>query len=112
MPVTVKQDENLPGNYKISGILDFGDISFNYYVFEIAIAICYMMIECKTMDILEAPGHVLAGYNRIRPIPKKEFVILKVVFLKSLLAIILLTNYLIGLHCGKILPITCFGCIF
>lgn len=77
----MKPDENLAGSYKISGILDFGDINSNCYVFEIAIAICYMMIECKSMNMLDAPGHVLAGYNRIRSIPEQEFAILKVVFL-------------------------------
>ncbi|XP_057380551.1 hydroxylysine kinase-like isoform X2 [Daphnia carinata] len=75
--ILVKPDENQPGKYVISGILDFGDVHFNYYVFEIAIAICYMMIECKTMDMLDAPGHVLAGYNRLRAIPDEEFVLLK-----------------------------------
>lgn len=71
------------GEHVVSGIIDFGDIQSNYYVFELAIAICYMMIECKTMDILDAPGHVLAGYNSKRPIPDKEFSILKVTVNRS-----------------------------
>lgn len=56
----------------------FSDIHHNFYVFEIAIAICYMMIECHSMDILDVPGHVLAGYNKFRPLPELEFSLLKV----------------------------------
>lgn len=64
--------------HKLSGILDFGDIQNNYYLFEVSIAICYMMLECTSMNFLDAPGHVLAGYNSLRPIPDKEFELLKV----------------------------------
>lgn len=76
--ILVKLDENHPEKDHICGILDFGDVQYNYYVFEIAIAICYMMLESKSMDILDAPGHVLAGYNHLRTIPEKEFALLKV----------------------------------
>ena len=74
----MEADNEEPEKYLISGMLDFGDVHSSYYLFDIAIAICYMMIECKSMDILDAPGHVLAGYNRVRPIPPKEFQLLKV----------------------------------
>ena len=77
---SVQQDQNQPDTFNVSGILDFGDIHFNYYVFEISISVCYMMIECKSMDILDAPGHVLAGYNRLRHISDAEFDLLKVAF--------------------------------
>ncbi len=60
------------------GIIDFGDIHYNYYIFELAISCMYMMIECKNMDVLDAPGHVLAGYCSIRDIPPDEFTLLKV----------------------------------
>jgi len=30
------------------------------------------------MDVLDAPGHLLAGYNHWRTIPDKEFQLLKV----------------------------------
>ncbi|KYO21326.1 hydroxylysine kinase [Alligator mississippiensis] len=45
--------------YRVTGILDFSDMSYGYYVFEVAIAIMYMMIESK--DPLSVGGHVLAG---------------------------------------------------
>lgn len=57
------------------------------------------------MDVLDAPGHVLAGYSTKRPIPDEEFSILKVS--SHLLTIVSNVNNLLnaGLHCGEILPI-------
>jgi len=75
--ILVKADDSESGKFNLAGIIDFGDIHLNYYVFELAITICYTMIDCKSMDVLDAPGHVLAGYNRWRPIPDKEFQLLK-----------------------------------
>ncbi|KAJ8317412.1 hypothetical protein KUTeg_005316 [Tegillarca granosa] len=46
----------------VSGILDFSDVSNSYIVFDLAICICYMSIECKLIDVLDVGGHVLAGY--------------------------------------------------
>lgn len=75
--ILVTEEEGQPGKFYLSGILDFGDVHINFYLFELAIAICYMMIECQSMNILDAPGHVLAGYNRFRLIPENEFTLLK-----------------------------------
>ncbi|XP_068000206.1 hydroxylysine kinase isoform X2 [Melanerpes formicivorus] len=60
--------ENL--QYKVSGILDFSDMSYGYYVFEVAIAIMYMMIESP--DPLGVGGHVLAGFESILPLTEEE----------------------------------------
>ncbi|XP_019359950.1 PREDICTED: hydroxylysine kinase isoform X1 [Gavialis gangeticus] len=56
--------------YRVSGILDFSDMSYGYYVFEVAIAIMYMMIESK--DPLSVGGHVLAGFESIVPLTPEE----------------------------------------
>ena len=74
----VREDSSRPGKFNVSAIIDFGDVHHNFFVFELAIAICYMMIGCKSMDMLDAPGHVLAGYTRSRQMPDKEFELLKV----------------------------------
>ncbi|XP_054858404.1 hydroxylysine kinase [Eublepharis macularius] len=56
--------------YRVSGILDFGDMSYGYYVFEVAITIMYMMIESK--DPLSVGGHILAGFESIIPLTAEE----------------------------------------
>lgn len=56
--------------YQVSGILDFDDMSYGYYVFEVAITIMYMMIESKTP--IQVGGHVLAGFESIIPLTPVE----------------------------------------
>ncbi|KFV03468.1 Hydroxylysine kinase, partial [Tauraco erythrolophus] len=56
--------------YRVSGILDFSDMSYGYYVFEVAIAIMYMMVESP--DPLGVGGHVLAGFESILPLTEEE----------------------------------------
>ncbi|ELU13764.1 hypothetical protein CAPTEDRAFT_126787, partial [Capitella teleta] len=48
--------------YHVYGIIDFGDSQDSCLVFEIAIAIMYMMVESHYVDPLLVGGHVLAGY--------------------------------------------------
>ncbi|NXE46167.1 HYKK kinase, partial [Casuarius casuarius] len=56
--------------YRVSGILDFSDMSYGYYVFEVAITIMYMMIE--STDPLSVGGHVLAGFESVLPLTEEE----------------------------------------
>uniref|UniRef100_U3J9U0 Hydroxylysine kinase n=2 Tax=Anas TaxID=8835 RepID=U3J9U0_ANAPP len=56
--------------YRVSGILDFSDMSYGYYVFEVAIAMMYAMIE--SADPLRVGGHVLAGFERVVPLTAAE----------------------------------------
>ncbi|XP_069837871.1 hydroxylysine kinase [Dendropsophus ebraccatus] len=65
-----KSKGNSRNQYSISGILDFGDMSHGYYVFEVAITIMYMMIE--STDPLPVGGYVLAGYESVVPLTKEE----------------------------------------
>ncbi|CAD7079448.1 unnamed protein product [Hermetia illucens] len=59
--------------YIISGILDFGDTSYSPLVFELAIAMTYMILQGKDLSV---GGLVLAGYNSVRLVPEKEQAIL------------------------------------
>lgn len=61
--------------YYVSGILDFGDSCDSHYLFEVAIAMTYMMLTSKN---LKAGGLLLAGYETVRPMPKEEKALLKV----------------------------------
>ncbi|KGL74770.1 Hydroxylysine kinase, partial [Tinamus guttatus] len=56
--------------YRVSGILDFSDMSYGYYVFEVAIIIMYMMVE--SADPLRVGGHVLAGFESVLPLTAEE----------------------------------------
>ncbi|XP_052616717.1 hydroxylysine kinase isoform X2 [Peromyscus californicus insignis] len=56
--------------YQVSGILDFGDMSYGYYVFEVAITIMYMMIESS--NPIQVGGHVLAGFESVIPLTAVE----------------------------------------
>lgn len=61
--------------YYVSGILDFGDSSYSHYLFEVAIAMTYMMLTSKN---LKAGGLLLAGYESVRMMPQEEKALLKV----------------------------------
>jgi hydroxylysine kinase len=53
----------------VSGILDFGDSSYSYYVFEVAICALYMMLDAVkndcTFNQIEIAAHVIAGKSII-----------------------------------------------
>lgn len=63
--------------YRVTGLIDFGDTCYSLYVFELAITIAYMILQsCE----LETAGYVIAGYQQVRNIPDKEREVLKVPF--------------------------------
>lgn len=64
----------------MTGILDFGDIQYSYYAFELAIAMTYMML--MTGDP-RAGGIVLAGYSVNRRVPDEEYRLLKVRYIRQ-----------------------------
>ncbi|KAF7415154.1 hypothetical protein HZH68_003643 [Vespula germanica] len=59
----------------IVAIIDFGDSQKTCLIFELAIAICYMLLERK--DITEGK-HVIEGYQSVRKLTSLEKKILKV----------------------------------
>ncbi len=59
-----------PSQYKISGILDFGDMSCGYFIFELAITIMYMMIE--NPNPVDIGGPVVAGWESVFPLNEAE----------------------------------------
>lgn len=61
--------------FRVTGIIDFGDTCYSFYVFELAITIAYMILQ--SCD-LETAGYVIAGYQELRPIPTNERNVLKV----------------------------------
>lgn len=63
------------GEYKIAGVIDFGDSQYSCLLFEIAIALTYMMLITGE---IESGGFFLAGYKMNRLIPENEMKVLKV----------------------------------
>ncbi|KAI2650148.1 Hydroxylysine kinase [Labeo rohita] len=59
-----------PSKYEISGILDFGDMSCGYFIFELAISIMYMMIE--NPNPVDVGGPVIAGWESVFPLNEAE----------------------------------------
>lgn len=61
--------------YRVTGIIDFNDTCHTLYVFELATAIAYMILQtCE----LETAGYLIAGYQELRSIPENERHVLKV----------------------------------
>ncbi|XP_043087849.1 hydroxylysine kinase [Puntigrus tetrazona] len=59
-----------PSKYKNSGILDFGDMSCGYFIFELAITIRYMMIGSS--NPVDVGGPVVAGWESVFPLNEAE----------------------------------------
>lgn len=62
-------------DYKVIGILDFGDTQKSCLLFDLAIALTYVML---TTGQIETGGYFLAGYKMTRLIPENEMKVLKV----------------------------------
>lgn len=67
--------KKMNGEWKISAILDFGDSHYGCYLYELALALTYMMLVSNS---LEVPGYVLAGYLTHMNISEEEYSLLKV----------------------------------
>ncbi|CAD7000311.1 unnamed protein product [Ceratitis capitata] len=62
------------GEYKVKAIIDFGDTNNSPVIFEIGIALTYMILQAKS---IESGGYFLAGYMDIRAISNEERILLK-----------------------------------
>ncbi|XP_049787656.1 hydroxylysine kinase isoform X1 [Schistocerca cancellata] len=64
--------------WDICGILDFGDSHVSFYIFELSIAVCYMILQAKELDPFTAGRHVISGYTKIKRLPERELELLKI----------------------------------
>ncbi|MEQ2284933.1 hypothetical protein AMECASPLE_026714 [Ameca splendens] len=92
--VLVQPDDN--NGYKISGVLDFGDMSSGYYVYELAITIMYMMIEHP--DPIEVGGPVLAGWESVFPLNEDEKDCLYLLVVSRFCQSLVMARYSVTLH--------------
>lgn len=58
------------GTMYFSGILDFGDMARSYAIADLAVALTYALFRKE--NVLEAAGHVVSGYNSLRPLAEEE----------------------------------------
>jgi len=61
----------------VSGLLDFGDSHRSALLFELALVVMYLMVDCTAADRLDVGGHVLAGYRRHRQLTELELSLLQ-----------------------------------
>lgn len=73
--IIVSRKDEQAKEYEITGIIDFGDCCYSRYVFELAIAMAYMLLESNDLD---TGGLVMAGYSMLRVIPQHEKDVLRV----------------------------------
>lgn len=90
----VQPDES--DGHRISGILDFGDMNSGYYIYELAIAIMYMMTEHPTP--IEVGGPVLAGWESVLPLNEAEKDCLYVLVLSRFCQSLVLARHSVILH--------------
>lgn len=75
--------------FKISGLVDFGDIRHSCLLFELANNIAAFINED---DVLVASGYLLAGYQAVFPLPGLEFDLLYDVVSARLCQVFLITS--------------------
>ena len=67
--------EEKNGTPEISGLIDFGDITYSYRVFEVSICMAYLAL-LRPDDCIHAAGTVLAGYLSVTSLSALEYSIL------------------------------------
>lgn len=68
-------NKDISGEWYVCAVLDFGDSHYSAYIFELAITMCYMLIQSRN---LETGAQVLAGYCSVNPLTVEELLLLKV----------------------------------
>ncbi|XP_063431512.1 hydroxylysine kinase-like [Mytilus trossulus] len=94
--ILVQQNYNC--NYHVTGILDFGDAAYSYYIFEVAIAMVYIMLESDILDPIIAGGYTLAGFLAKFPIPESNLNVLKECICARLVQSLIMGLYSTAMH--------------
>ncbi|XP_053710355.1 hydroxylysine kinase-like [Synchiropus splendidus] len=92
--ILVEPDEK--NNFRVSGVLDFVDMTSGYFIHELAITIAHMStLYCNPA---EAGGPVLAGFTSVFPLNEAERDCLYILVLSRLCQVSVLPCYFITLH--------------
>ncbi|KAF4520752.1 hypothetical protein B566_EDAN007381 [Ephemera danica] len=77
--VQLVRDQDEAKTWHVDGVLDFGDTQHTCYLFEVALAACYMMLQAKPpFEPLQAAAHTVAGYHAMRPLSDLELSLIQV----------------------------------
>lgn len=90
MNILVEKNPAGKTEYRIAGVLDFGDIQYSYLVFELAISMTYMMLVTGEV---RSGGVVLAGYSINRRLPAQDLRLLKTLISARLVQSLVLGAY-------------------
>jgi len=58
--------------HDVTGIIDWAHTAKTFYVFDVAISIAYLSIECQESEQLDVGGHILSGYSHYRTLSNVE----------------------------------------
>ncbi|CAH1791388.1 unnamed protein product [Owenia fusiformis] len=72
------QKDKSEKEYDVCGVLDFQDSTLSYYIFDVAISVCYLMVECNAIDPLDVGGYFLAGYTSYFSLNETDLDVLKI----------------------------------
>lgn len=97
-----------PSEYKITGVIDFGDTCHSCYMFELAITMAYMILQSGDIS---TGGLVMAGYSMVRTIPEHEKKVLKVRWRIFFLNLLQLHFFFVDLCGGSIVSEFRFGSV-
>ncbi|GFT45190.1 hydroxylysine kinase [Nephila pilipes] len=75
--VQLKSTEGDAKVVSVDGVLDFEDMHYGTYVWDLGVMLAYTLLDCKTMDPLEGAGYALAGYLSLRSLSSLEISVLK-----------------------------------
>ncbi|CAL8125445.1 unnamed protein product [Orchesella dallaii] len=94
-----------PTEYDVYGVIDFGDIQSEAYVFDLAATIVYMMLECikdgVNLDPFFGAQCVLQGYSSVRNVPATELEVLRILVASRLSQSLVIGTYTYSLDPGN-----------
>lgn len=59
--------------HDVCALLDFADVTDSCFIFDVALGIAYLSIECEDSTQLDVGGHILAGYCDFRKLNDAEW---------------------------------------
>ena len=89
--ILIKYNEEI-NDYTITGIIDFSDVDYDCLIFELGISVAYLLLIVED-NLIQAAGHLIAGYHSVLPITEMEYKGLPTVIAARLFQSIVIANY-------------------